>query len=415
MSSVDLYIYDLSGGLAKNLGSSLGLNIDGLWHTGVVVFGEEWFFGAGGIENVEPPGSTELGSPLKIQNLGRTELSKSEFTSILSQLSHGKFKCGTYDLFRHNCNNFSQELAEIICDSSIPQYILDLPNQVLDSPVAQILGPLIEKYTQPTGRAFRDSGSPKPLFPYTKYEVFSSPIDPEMFLKKFRTLCTKNSTQLTNSLENTIKIYFGSKKESASFINSIWPFINRNIDDWAEEDLIPFLDVVRWAVAITELDSTTYKRIHEICLKHLKGQALKDPLIFRLVLRIWCNYFIHNPSREMVVQETESIISVLNSALKEIKEEKLIDSHNTQIYDEEKSTIVLYGLVPEYMKHLNCPKAAIRGIYALGTFIIKNQMAKQIVLALEVESELSSLNTRLALNDGIYEEALREFNKILKG
>ena len=42
--------------------------IDGIWHTGIVVHGIEWFFGGGGIEHVTPPGSTMLGAPLKLVN-----------------------------------------------------------------------------------------------------------------------------------------------------------------------------------------------------------------------------------------------------------------------------------------------------------------------------------------------------------
>ena len=41
------------------------ITIDGVWHTAIVVHGVEWFYGGGGIENVSPPGTTMLGSPLK--------------------------------------------------------------------------------------------------------------------------------------------------------------------------------------------------------------------------------------------------------------------------------------------------------------------------------------------------------------
>ncbi|KAI3689652.1 hypothetical protein L2E82_47616 [Cichorium intybus] len=43
-----LHVYALSGGLARQLSMSfLGKAIEGIWHTSVVVYGAEYFFGAG--------------------------------------------------------------------------------------------------------------------------------------------------------------------------------------------------------------------------------------------------------------------------------------------------------------------------------------------------------------------------------
>jgi hypothetical protein len=55
MSSVYVYIYDITKGLARQLSLPLiGKHLDGVWHTGIVAFGREWFFGGGGIENCMP-------------------------------------------------------------------------------------------------------------------------------------------------------------------------------------------------------------------------------------------------------------------------------------------------------------------------------------------------------------------------
>lgn len=36
---VTLFVYDLSGGLAKNMSKAIiGQQIDGIWHTGIVVY-----------------------------------------------------------------------------------------------------------------------------------------------------------------------------------------------------------------------------------------------------------------------------------------------------------------------------------------------------------------------------------------
>lgn len=52
---VQLYIYDLTKGMAAMMsGMLLGRQIDGIWHTAVVVFGREFFFGGQGIESCAP-------------------------------------------------------------------------------------------------------------------------------------------------------------------------------------------------------------------------------------------------------------------------------------------------------------------------------------------------------------------------
>lgn len=55
------------------------------------------------------------------------------------------FSGAEYSLSRHNCNNFSEELAQFLCGVSIPKYILELPDILLSTPLGQTLRPLIEQ------------------------------------------------------------------------------------------------------------------------------------------------------------------------------------------------------------------------------------------------------------------------------
>jgi desumoylating isopeptidase 1 len=49
MSDVQLFIYDISRGMFKHVGIFLGKNFNGIWHTAIVAFEKEWFFGQGGV------------------------------------------------------------------------------------------------------------------------------------------------------------------------------------------------------------------------------------------------------------------------------------------------------------------------------------------------------------------------------
>lgn len=40
---------------------------------------------------------------------------------------------GAYDLFKHNCNNFSDEVSQFLCGHGIPKHILQLPDEVLNT------------------------------------------------------------------------------------------------------------------------------------------------------------------------------------------------------------------------------------------------------------------------------------------
>ena len=70
---VQLYVYDLSNGIARNLSFALlGIQIDAVYHTSIVMNGLEYVYD-GGLKTVAA-GKTHLGSPLQVVDLGTTNL-----------------------------------------------------------------------------------------------------------------------------------------------------------------------------------------------------------------------------------------------------------------------------------------------------------------------------------------------------
>lgn len=66
-------------------------------------------------------------------------------TQIAFTLSNRSSSGSSYNLFKHNCNNFSEDIAQFLCGVSIPKYILELPNQVLNSSLGAALPSLVSE------------------------------------------------------------------------------------------------------------------------------------------------------------------------------------------------------------------------------------------------------------------------------
>lgn len=81
-----LFCTDLSNGLARSLSMPLaGIQIDGIWHTSIVLRSREIYYGQG-IQEVSPPGTTHHGQPVKVVDLGETELEEETFEEYLNEL-----------------------------------------------------------------------------------------------------------------------------------------------------------------------------------------------------------------------------------------------------------------------------------------------------------------------------------------
>ncbi|KAF7875109.1 hypothetical protein EAF04_002281 [Stromatinia cepivora] len=142
--NVQLYIYDLSKGLARNLsGAFLGVQIDAIYHTSVVFEGIEYTYD-GGVKTVRP-GETHLGKPLQVLELGKTDLPMDVILEYLDSLK-AIYTFEAYDLWKHNCNNFSNDFATFLVGKGIPEYITNLPETVLNTPFGRMIQPHFDDY-----------------------------------------------------------------------------------------------------------------------------------------------------------------------------------------------------------------------------------------------------------------------------
>ncbi|KAH9179329.1 DUF862-domain-containing protein [Lactarius sanguifluus] len=122
---VKLYVYDLSNGLARTMSPQfLGRQIDGIWHTSVVVFNRELFYGMG--IQIAAPGQSHHGQPLQILDMGETALDEEVFEEYLAEMR-------------------DHYTADKVC---LPH----LPSDFLSTPFGAALRPTIDSmFRRPTG------------------------------------------------------------------------------------------------------------------------------------------------------------------------------------------------------------------------------------------------------------------------
>eukprot|EP00053_Salpingoeca_punica_P008097 m.73311 g.73311 ORF g.73311 m.73311 type:complete len:166 (-) comp14449_c0_seq1:281-778(-) len=139
---VKIYVYDLSHGMLAAMSLQMfGTFLDGLWHTSVVVYGKEYFFGQG-IQAVAP-GMSQAGKPHQVLDYGSTEIPQDLFEEYLHGLKD-KFNATTYHLLNNNCNSFTHDAVQFLTGRDLPDNIRSLSDTFSNSPMGMMMRPYIE-------------------------------------------------------------------------------------------------------------------------------------------------------------------------------------------------------------------------------------------------------------------------------
>jgi len=141
---VQLYCYDLAGGKAPLLAPLVGQYWEGVWHTGVVVYGKEYWYGGRLFESV--PGTTAFGKPTRIVELGQTLRTKDELWELLTRELAREYTVHNYDVLTHNCNHFTDELSRFLLNEALPEFIACQGTAVMDAPLSRFFRPMMNMY-----------------------------------------------------------------------------------------------------------------------------------------------------------------------------------------------------------------------------------------------------------------------------
>ncbi|CAJ1991673.1 peptidase PPPDE4 [Leishmania donovani] len=133
---VELHVYDLSHGHLKRYGQELvGLEMPGVYHSGIVCYGVEVYF-EGGI-GIAAAGRTRFGSKYRTHNLGVTKKPVSEFFRWIGVRAIHVNQIHDYHPVRHNCHHFSHEAARFLLGESvsIPKYLFSTVDNLVKTEV----------------------------------------------------------------------------------------------------------------------------------------------------------------------------------------------------------------------------------------------------------------------------------------
>ena len=135
MTRVAVHVYDLSKGVARAMSMSIvGKQVDIIPHTGVVCFGQEYFFGGGICVAPVGQGSASQAPLCEVIELGETTKTAAELQAWLTAASP-RFTTNTYDLLKWNCNHFSNELVQFLSNgaASVPARIVNVADEALSN------------------------------------------------------------------------------------------------------------------------------------------------------------------------------------------------------------------------------------------------------------------------------------------
>ena len=111
----------------------VGKQVDIIPHTGVVIWGKEFFFG-GGI-CITPAGQAMALPVCEVIPAGETTKTEDDLNAFLVANSH-RFTTSTYNLLEWNCNHFSNEVVKFLTEGkmTVPDRIVNVAAEALSTP-----------------------------------------------------------------------------------------------------------------------------------------------------------------------------------------------------------------------------------------------------------------------------------------
>jgi len=425
---VQVYIYDLTQGMARSLGPALlGWPLEGVWHTAIVVYGKEYFFGGSGVQWCSP-GTTVMGQPLKVEELGETQVTEELFADYLRNQSNDRFKGDRYDLFHHNCNNFSHETAQFLVGRGIPQHIIDLPGEILATPMGQMLAPMLQQMT-PSGTSipFTDNSTASTAvgqakaastttedattvrFPVDSFTTFDQPLKVEGLSKKLEEFDANQASDLKLS-DSEVKVVIGVAKGLVRMSDGNFEIMMK-IAKWKKPDIFPLLDIFRFKCLKNSFDNQD--QVEKTAKLFVDSLDPDQKVNSMLAIRGLTNMTMTPKWRPLVTSALSSVLALLptdHTNLEVAIASLLLNMSVTQLSEKSLDTSILLAssLVLQVLPVLSQDEALVRALTSLGNIMASGQEeVTQFLLSLEVRDVVEKFSHREKRTGDTAKEILR--------
>lgn len=203
---VYLYMYDLSKGFAQLLSPwVLGDGLHHIWHTGVVVFGKEYFFAKDAVW--DHPGKTDFGVPTKEVFIGYTLWGPAELHGFICNELKPVFHRDTYDAIGNNCNHFADRLCMWLTGNHVPEEVTLQTERLMKMAAVRALRPALNRALRDhvAARTTTEQQPPPASSPSAEARTAETP-EPTMGKKKSE----KEATCLRAALRRDEEVPVGS-------------------------------------------------------------------------------------------------------------------------------------------------------------------------------------------------------------
>ncbi|KAJ3099942.1 Desumoylating isopeptidase 1, partial [Physocladia obscura] len=293
-----------------------GRHIAGIWHTSIVVFGRETYFGQG--ITVEPPLMTPHGNLVEKIFMGDTDVPEDVYWEYIDSL--------------RSC---AYVVCQFLLNKHIPEYITGLPEEFLATPFGQQMAPLIQSMYAPNRIAAEHRPQPELLFSTTINSKTSNHVHAKL---KTPTLCTLPKTPILFSQSSNFDTIFGKlfiwiQEDNASSEDVIacfeavkaalkasgssrqilglptgwWNVFESSLLKLKPEHAFPIIDLMRVLIlddavaaafaAESQCKPWTQAKLITLLARFTKSQTFtSEPLpksLHIMILRLCCNFFAH--------------------------------------------------------------------------------------------------------------------------
>ena len=268
---------------------------------------------------------------LQVEELGETQITEDVFQDYLRTQGGDRFRGDRYDLFRHNCNNFSHETAQFLVGRGIPQHIVDLPGEILATPMGQMLAPMLQQMA-PSGTSipFTNNpaapgpapGAPPPpssapssqpaavsgaKLPVKEFITFDQPLKIDGLSKKLEEFNTKQPDEMKLS-DSEVKIVIGIAKGLVRLSDENFAILTK-VAKWKKDETFPLLDILRFKCVRSIFDNAKQvEQVAKILQDHLGPDT--SPVSGMLAVRALAN-LLQKPEWRHLAAGGDTVTAVL--------------------------------------------------------------------------------------------------------